>query len=74
MTADEIRCPTCKTVDWIRDGFTMTEAAEGDVTRQRIPPSAGALDRWSCFGCGDHVPDDDALSHLLTEARLAHEE
>jgi DNA-directed RNA polymerase subunit RPC12/RpoP len=69
----ELRCPSCRAFDWLRDGFAMREVT-GEVVRERLAPSAD-LDRpWSCARCGYQVVDTSLLRRRLTEAAIAHVE
>ena len=74
VAPDEIRCPTCRGINWLRDGFTMTQTVDGEVVRQRIGPLAATSSNWSCRSCTAEISEVSELGLRLTEARLIHED
>ena len=74
------RCPTCRAINWSRDGFTMAVDVNGELHRVRAKPSSSSADaetRWTCGRCGFR-PDDDSdlvrnLHVLLQGANVRHD-
>ena len=59
------RCPTCRSIDWFRDGCLITEdEATGKlmITRVQVSDPRTARAGWSCTYCA---------YELLPETRLA---
>jgi DNA-directed RNA polymerase subunit RPC12/RpoP len=73
----ELRCPTCRAIDWFNDGYVIVEnEATGEIVRRRVIPSDPALTGtvWSCTECGYEVPVQSRLASALNEVRIAHPE
>ncbi len=70
----EIRCPTCRAIDWFRDGFVIHELEDGTVDRSRVAPAKGDGAAWSCATCSYEVPEWAALHARLNGAQVTHQE
>lgn len=66
--APELRCPTCRSFDWYRDGFAMQECEDGSIVRRRLTDSADRDTPWSCTVCGFEVPPWTVLARELGRA------
>jgi len=70
-----LSCPSCRAIDWSRDGVTMAVDINGDIHRVRVnradPPIAAAP--WECERCGfKPIADSDLANHLLEIQQVAH--
>ena len=63
--ADELRCPTCRSVKWYRDGLRIHGTRGGEVVTERLAPARGGDLPWSCSACGETV-----FSFMLLHVRL----
>ena len=70
----EIRCPTCREIDWFRDGFTLRELPDSMIERLRVAPAKGDPTVWSCAQCAYEVPDPSLLLMRLNAAQERHVE
>jgi DNA-directed RNA polymerase subunit RPC12/RpoP len=73
MDDRDLRCPTCRSLDWYRDGFTMYERDDGRLVRVRLTASADLATPWSCATCGFEVEDWTTLHRSLEAAQDAAE-
>ena len=64
----EIRCPTCRSIDWYRDGLLMYELDDGTIVRERLSPEADPAAPWSCATCAYEVPETSLLRGRLVDA------
>ena len=64
----EIRCPTCRSIDWYRDGLLMYELDDGAIVRERLADAADTAAPWSCATCAYEVPDTSVLRRRLIGA------
>jgi hypothetical protein len=67
------RCPTCRAIDWFRDGCVISEADIGRElgcgrVQRKDPTLAGTA--WSCNQCAHEVPLGSALEHDLDDLQL----
>ncbi len=53
--ADDLRCPSCDSVKWYRDGLWIRGIASGEVVSERLVPAKGSDVPWSCSSCGETV-------------------
>ncbi len=70
----EIRCPTCREIDWFRDGFKLHELPDGAIERARMAPDMGGETVWSYTHCAYEVPDPSLLLAQLNAAQDRHVE
>jgi hypothetical protein len=63
-----IRCPTCRAIDWYRDGLLMYELEDGTIVRKRLSAEADATAAWSCASCAYEVPETSMLRRHLVDA------
>jgi hypothetical protein len=70
--ATEYRCPTCRSIDWFRDGCVIAENDAAIELRcgrvQHSDPSLAATS-WSCNQCGHEVPPGSRLAAALDGIR-----
>ena len=62
------RCPTCRAINWSRDGLTMAVDVNGELHRVRANPagsSAGADTEWTCGRCGYRAAEESDLGRNL---------
>jgi len=73
MTADDadLRCPSCRSLDWYRDGFALHEREDGLLVRRRLTASADRDTPWSCAACGYEVPGHTLLHRRLMAAQAS---
>lgn len=64
----EIRCPSCRAIDWYRDGLLMYELDDGTIVRERLSPSDDPTAPWSCATCAYEVPDTSLLRRRIADA------
>jgi hypothetical protein len=64
----EIRCPTCRALDWYREGPLMYELDDGTIVREPTSSAADASGPWSCASGGYEVPETSLLRRRLVEA------
>jgi DNA-directed RNA polymerase subunit RPC12/RpoP len=74
MNAEALRCPDCRSIDWIRDGYAMGERRDGIIDRVRFGPSVNIAAKWACAGCDREVDADTTLDRIIREAAIAHVE
>jgi hypothetical protein len=74
MNAEALRCPDCRSIDWIRDGYAMGERRDWIIERVRFGPSVDLAAKWSCAGCDREVDADTTLDRTIREAAIAHVE
>jgi hypothetical protein len=70
-----LSCPSCRAIDWSRDGLTMAVDINGDIHRVRVnradPTTAAAP--WECERCGFRpIADSDLANHLVEIQQVAH--
>ena len=69
-----LSCPSCRAIDWARDGFTMAVDINGDIHRVRVnraDPTIAAA-HWECERCGfKPIGDSDLANHLLEIQQVA---
>ena len=70
---DRLRCPECRAIDWLRDGYAIVED-DGLVYPARIAPSSSVDVAWTCSGCGRDLELDSSASYALTELQMTHVE
>ena len=69
-----LSCPSCRAIDWVRDGFTMAVDINGDIHRVRVNRAGATLAaaRWECERCGfKPIADSDLANHLLDNQQVA---
>jgi hypothetical protein len=72
-----LRCPSCRSIDWFRDGFVIVKLeATGDIVRRRVMSSDPILARgpWACARCAYQVPVPSNLALELHRAKVVHPE
>lgn len=62
----DIRCPSCRSIDWWRDGFVIVGDDAGEFIAQRAAPAVGDRSTWSC---AYEVPAWTRLAGLLDRLR-----
>ena len=70
-----LRCPSCREIDWFRDGFVIFELeATGEFLGQRVmaPDPVLADSVWSCAQCSYEVPEPSRLAAALREVQASH--
>lgn len=65
----DIRCPSCRSIDWWPDGFIIVEDDAGELIAQRAAPAVGDRSTWSCASCAYEVPAWTRLAGLLDGLR-----
>jgi len=71
--ADELRCPSCGSLKWYRDGLWIHGTPSGGVVCQRLKPARGGDVPWSCSSCGETVFTFMRLHVRLEEVASADE-
>jgi hypothetical protein len=69
-----LSCPSCRAIDWARDGFTMAVDINGDIHPIRVnhgDPTIAAAN-WQCERCGFKTIADSDLANHLVEMQVAH--
>ena len=56
-----LRCPTCRAIDWYREGLLMYELDDGTIVRERTAADDDPTAPWSCASCAYEVPDTSML-------------
>ena len=72
-----VRCPSCRSVEWFRDGFVIIEVeSTGEIIRHRVSPSDPSLGDclWSCMTCGYRALEPSSVAAALHDLQLAHVE
>jgi len=68
-----LSCPSCRAIDWSRDGFTMAVDINGEIHRFRLndayPDQYDA--RWQCERCGFQPVAASELADHLAAMQLA---
>jgi len=62
------RCPSCRSIDWFRDGCLITEdEATGDLVIRRVQISDPRMPGtgWSCTYCAHEVLPETRLARGL---------
>jgi hypothetical protein len=62
------RCPSCRAINWSRDGFTMAVDVNGELHRVRAVPAGSTVDadtEWTCGRCGYRPAEDSDLVQNL---------
>lgn len=76
IAVPEMRCPTCRSIAWARNGFVIAQNREGLVDRQRVAPAQrvgdGRAAAWSCARCGFAAAVGTPLHRGLAELQVAH--
>jgi len=64
---NDVRCPSCRELDWYLDGLVISELPDGYVIvgQAESPSSNGSASGWSCMACGHEVPRWTELAHRL---------
>ena len=67
---NDVRCPSCRELDWYLDGLIVTEQPSGQVTvgQADSPSTNGPANGWSCMACGYEVPRWTELARRLDAA------
>lgn len=65
----DIRCPSCRSIDWWRDGFVIVEDDAGEISAEQAAPAVGDGAGWSCSSCAYEVPLWSHLAQLLDARR-----
>ena len=64
------QCPTCRAINWSRDGVTIAVDVNGDVHRLRTTSmgdrSAADVARWTCERCGYQPAEGSDLDTELS--------
>lgn len=68
-----LSCPSCRAIDWSRDGVTMAVDINGEIHRVRVenvyPIDADA--HWECERCGFQAVAGSDLAIHLVEMKVA---
>jgi hypothetical protein len=69
-----MRCPSCRAIDWFRDGYRIFGGVGGEVLRRRAAPADPAADRapWYCVGCGYQAEQETPVGDALSDIQRAH--
>jgi len=69
-----MRCPSCREIDWFRDGYRIFGGVGGEVLRRRAAPADPAADRapWYCVGCGYQAEQETPVGDALSDIQRAH--
>jgi hypothetical protein len=67
---NDVRCPSCRELDWYLDGLIVTEQPSGRLTIGQVESAAvnGSATGWSCMACGHEVPRWTELARRLDAA------
>ena len=63
-----LSCPSCRAIDWSRDGVTMAVDINGEIHRVGLTAAhlEGANSPWRCDRCGfQPVAGSDLAIHLV---------
>lgn len=71
MAYQSLRCPSCKGLDWSRDGFRVRQLTEGDVERRRVAPGRDGTGPWVCERCLYRAPVSGYIAAQLNAAQAA---
>ncbi len=76
IAVPQMRCPTCRSIAWRRNGFVIAQDGEGLVDRRRVAPAerSGSVGpaAWSCARCGFAAAVGTPLYRGLAELQVAH--
>lgn len=66
---DVLSCPTCRSIDWYRDGVVISVGDDGEaVARRTDPPNPeSTASAWSCMQCGHELPKWAGITKALNE-------
>jgi hypothetical protein len=68
-----LSCPSCRAIDWSRDGVTMAVDINGEIHRvgARHAPLEDNGSRWRCDRCGFQPAAGSDLAIHLVEMKVA---
>ena len=76
IAVPDMRCPTCRSIAWARNGFVIAQNGEGLVDRRRVAPAErvrnGGPAAWACARCGFATAIGSPLHRGLAELQVAH--
>lgn len=76
IAVPDMRCPTCRSIAWARNGFVIAQNGDGLVDRRRVAPAErpqdGSPAAWSCARCGFAATVGTPLHRGLAELQVAH--
>jgi len=64
---NDVRCPSCRELDWYLDGLIITELAAGGVVvgQAELTCTNDSATGWSCMACCHEVPRWTDLARRL---------
>lgn len=71
--AGDLRCPTCRAIDWRRDTYAIwVDRSTGELHRRRLRSGGHDDVAWTCRACGHTLGASLEIAHQLHLLRVTH--